>query len=283
MNIRTINVAEVKKLVEAGCLKANYKIRDDVNLLISRALREETEPAAKMVLEHLIANHKVAAEKNMPLCQDCGYITVFVELGQDISLIGGNLYEAIQQGVSSAYGHHGLRQSVIADALLERENFQSAAMASIYTNLTPGGALKITIMPKGGGSDNASYLRMMKPTASEEEIVELIVSTVKNKGITACPPLFIGIGIGGSFDSVAMLAKKALLRRFDQDNTDKVLAKFEQSLLKKINELHLGPGGLGGKSTALGVSVITAPTHMACLPVAINMGCNCLRSVEIKI
>ncbi|HEX21725.1 MAG TPA: fumarate hydratase, partial [Actinobacteria bacterium] len=131
--------------------------------------------------------------------------------------------------------------------------------------------------------DNASCLRMMKPTATREEIADFIVNTVKNKGSSACPPLFIGVGIGGSFDSVALLAKKALLRRFDQDNPNKVLAKFERELLNKINELGIGPGGLGGKSTALGVSVITAPTHMACLPVAINMGCNSLRSVEIKV
>jgi len=283
MKARRVNVDKVKKSVEAACLSANFQIRPDVKTLINQAAEKETEPAPKRVLAHLAANHEVAARKNMPLCQDCGYITVFIELGQDVIFTGGNFYEAIQEGVKSAYSGHGLRQSLIADALLAREDFQPAAMATIHTELIPGSELKISIIPKGGGSDNASCLRMMKPTASGDEISDFIVSTVRDKGAAACPPLFIGIGIGGSFDSVALLAKKALLRRFDKDNPNKVLAKFEQELLKKINGLHIGPGGLGGKSTALGVSVLTAPTHMACLPVALNMGCNSLRSAEIRI
>ncbi len=194
----------------------------------------------------------------------------------------GTLSEAIQGGVAAAYNNHNLRQSVIADAFFERDNFKPRRMARIHTSLIRGEVLKITIMPKGGGSDNASRIKMMKPTASPEEILEFITDTVKETAISACPPLFIGIGIGGSFDTVGTLAKKALLENFEKPNLDPKLDKLETYILEAVNKLGIGPGGLGGDVTALGVSVLTGPSHMASLPVAVNINCNSLRSVELE-
>lgn len=280
---RIVQAGEIEKRVEEACLKANIELRLDAVFLIERALDVENPPAAKKALQELAENYRLAAEKRMPLCQDCGYAGVFVEMGQDVQLENGLISEAIQSGIIAAYRRHNLRQSVIADALLARDDFETADLATIYLSLVKGEQLKITVMLKGGGSDNASRLVMLKPTASWEEIVKFVVDTVKATGWGACPPLFLGIGIGGSFDTVALLSKKALLRRFDRPNPHRELADFEARILREVNSLGIGPAGLGGSTTALGVSIITAPSHIACLPVAINMGCNSLRSVEIEL
>ncbi len=237
--------------------------------------------AGSQVLTQLIANYQAAASKKMPLCQDCGYITAFVELGNKVVIENGTLFEAIQGGVSAAYNNHNLRQSVIADALFERDNFNPRRIAGIHTTFVRGENLSITVMPKGGGSDNASRMRMMKPTAGVEQIIEFVTETIKENAVSACPPLFIGIGIGGSFDTVGVLAKKALLRDFEKPNMDPKLGTLEKYIQEAVNKLGIGPGGLGGDVTALGVSVLTGPSHMASLPVAVNINCNSLRSAKI--
>lgn len=283
MKTKIIQANDISKPVEEAFLKANVSLRPDARLLIEQALSANNSSAAKSVLRQLVENYRIAEEKRMPLCQDCGYPTVFVELGQDLQIEGGLLTDAIQSGVSAAYRGNALRQSVIADALLERANFDTAGLASIHLSLVPGDRLNITVMAKGGGSDNASRQLMMKPTATRSEIIKFAVETVAETGIGACPPLFIGIGIGGSFDTVALLAKKALLRRFDRPNPNAQLAELEKQILNEINARGIGPAGLGGESTALGVSILTAPAHIACMPVAVNVGCNSLRSVEIEL
>jgi len=228
-------------------------------------------------LEQLIANADIAAARSLPLCQDCGYITVFAEVGQDV-LFDGPFEAAVQAGVSVGYEEGYLRLSVIQDALTERVRPEVARPANIYTTLVPGESVKLTVMPKGGGSDNASRMAMLRPSAGEGEIVEFVIDVVKASGASACPPLFIGVGIGGSFDSVGRLAKKALLRDFREPPATPATRALEARLLAGINMLGIGPAGLGGAVTALGVAVATDKTHIACLPVAVNISCNQLRS-----
>jgi fumarate hydratase subunit alpha len=222
-------------------------------------------------------NMDIAAAENMPLCQDCGYVTIFAEVGQDI-VLNGSLTDALQAGVELGYSRGWMRQSVIKDALTDRTTRETARPAKIYVDLVSGDRLQLTVMPKGGGSDNAGRLKMMHPTCGENEIVEFVTETVAETGINACPPLFVGVGIGGSFDSVALSAKKALLRDMRKPSSDPVVRALEARLLVEINKLGIGPAGLGGETTALAVAVVTGPTHMACLPVAVNISCNHLRS-----
>ena len=264
------------------CLRANYKARADVSALLKNAGKSGNSPAAAGALEHLVANVDIANSESLPLCQDCGYVTVFVQVGQDL-VFNGPIEPAIQRGVARAYKEGHLRQSVIADALAQRTKTETERPAFVHVDLVAGSELKITVLPKGGGSDNASRLKMFRPTATEDEIVRFIVNVVAESGPGACPPLFVGVGIGGSFDSVGLLAKKALLRDFLIPTTRADLAALEERLMTEINELGIGPAGLGGETTALGVSVLTDRTHIACMPVAVNLSCNCLRSATAEL
>ena len=209
-------------------------------------------------------------------------MTVFAQVGQDL-VFDGLIEPAIQSGVARAYKEGYLRQSVISDALFERTNPETERPASVHVDLVAGSELKITVLPKGGGCDNASRQKMLRPTADEDEIVKFIVDVVAECGPGACPPLFVGVGIGGSFDSVALLAKKALIRDFLKPSDRADLAALEERLKLEINKLGMGPAGLGGETTALGVSVLTDRTHIACMPVAVNLSCNCLRSATAKL
>jgi len=260
-------------------LKANYQARPDVLALLKEARKSGNTPAGNQVLEQLIANADIAASKALPLCQDCGYVTVFAEVGQDV-VFDGPFETAVQAGVGQGYEQGYLRKSVIQDALTERVRPEVERPANIYVTLVPGDSLKLTVMPKGGGSDNASRMAMLRPTAGVDEIVGFIVEAVAVSGAAACPPLFVGVGIGGSFDSVGLLAKKALLRDFRRSAQAREARELEARLLADINELRIGPGGLGGAVTALGVAVATDRTHIACLPVAVNLSCNQLRSAS---
>jgi len=233
-------------------------------------------------LEQLVANANIATSKDLPLCQDCGYVTVFAEVGQDISF-DGPFEAAVQVGVGQGYELGYLRKSVIQDALTERVRPEVERPANIYITLVEGDTLKLTVMPKGGGSDNAGRMAMLRPTAGVDEIVRFVVEAVAASGAAACPPLFVGVGIGGSFDSVGLLAKKALLRDFRSSAEKSAAGELEARLLSDINGLGIGPGGLGGSVTALGVAVATDRTHIACLPVAVNISCNQLRSASGEI
>ena len=264
------------------CLRANYKARADVGALLKDAGKLSNSPAAARALEHLVANVEIADRESLPLCQDSGYVTVFAQVGQDL-VFDGPIEPAIQSGVARAYKEGRLRQSVISDALTGRTKPETKRPASVHVELVAGSELKITVLPKGGGSDNACRLKMLRPTVGEDEIVRFIVSVVSESGPSACPPLFVGVGIGSSFDSVALLAKKALLRDFLVPSARQDVAALEKRLMNEINELGIGPAGLGGETTALGVSVLTDRTHIACMPVAVNLSCNCLRSATAKL
>lgn len=260
-------------------MEANVKARPDVRDKLREALEVDNSIPARIALEQLLENLEIAGRGSLPMCQDCGYATVFVEIGQDIK-INGAFNEAVQAGVALGYRRGNLRRSVIKHALSDRAAPEEERPAKVYTDITPGDKFRLTVMPKGGGSDNASRLAMLRPTAGEDEIVELALKTVAETGVNACPPLFIGLGVGGSFDSVALIAKKALLRDFREPLADPAAAALEERVLREVNALGIGPGGLGGMSTALGVAVAIEPTHMACLPVAVNVSCNQLRSAS---
>lgn len=253
--------------------------RPDVKVLLERSLRAKNSTAAGVVIEQLLANINEAAAELMPLCQDCGYVTLFAVVGQDI-LFDGDFSAAVQQGVKQAYERGYLRQSVIRDAYLAREAPETENPAQIHVSLAPGNALQMTVIAKGAGSDNAGRMVMLNPTAGVEEIIEFVVETVALSGPKACPPLFVGVGIGGSFDSVGLLAKEALLDDFIEDKSPPEIQDLEGWLMDKINGLGMGPGGLGGETTVLGVRVRTAPAHLACLPVAVNLSCNQLRTAK---
>jgi len=267
----------IRELTARLCLEANFKARADVRLLLKKSLEAKNSPGGVKVLEQLIANADIAAAASMPLCQDCGYVTIFAEVGQDLTF-EGSFEAAVQAGVVQAYSEGFLRQSVVKDALSGRSQTEITRPANVYVTLVPGNQLNLSVLPKGGGSDNASRLRMLRPTGSEDEIVKFVVDVVVESGINACPPLFVGIGLGGSFDSAALLSKKVLLRDFNVPAKNTPAAKLEVRLLSEINQLGLGPAGLGGETTALGVAVETDRTHFACLPVAVNLSCNQLRS-----
>jgi fumarate hydratase subunit alpha len=264
------------------CLSANYRARPDARYLLEKSLADDNSPAAVTVLEQLLANIDTAAGESLPLCQDCGYVTVFVGLGQEVSFDGA-FEEALQAGVAQAYSQGYLRRSVIRDALSARTEPEEDRPAAVHIDLAPGDELSLTVFPKGGGSDNAGKVAMLKPTAGRDEIVDFIVESVAQSCVNACPPVFVGVGIGGSFDSVALLAKKALLRDFRAPASDPDIAALERRLLEEVNRLGAGPGGLGGRTTALGVAINTDRAHLACMPVAVNLSCNQLRSASGKI
>lgn len=259
------------------CAEANFQVRPDVRERLQAALGAQNSPPARLALEQLLENIDIAGRDRVPLCQDCGLMTIFAEVGQDVEF-DGLFAEALQAGVTLGYARGFLRQSVVKDALIDRGTPEKARPAKVYLDLLPGDALKLTVMPKGGGSDNAGRLSMMRPTCGEDDIVRFVVETVSETGINACPPLFVGVGVGGTFDSVALLAKKALLRDFRDAPADPPIAALEERLMVELNQLGMGPAGLGGSTTVLGVAVATEPAHMACMPVAVNISCNQLRS-----
>lgn len=277
--MRVVKAEQISSLVKQLILKASYTLRPDVYSLLKKA-EHEARGLAKVVLQQLITNADIAAEKKIPLCQDCGYVTVFVKLGEEVQ-INGSLLEAVQKGVSEAFIEGYLRQSVINDALWERDKFNSYP-GFLQLQLQPGRELEVEVMLKGGGSDNASRLLMLKPTTTENELVDVVAANVAEVAPNACPPIFIGLGIGGSFDLAPRLSKQALLRDFTlKDKGDK--GRLTRKILRAVNELGIGPAGLGGDHTSLGVQLITEKCHIASLPIAINIGCNCLRSASAAI
>ena len=272
-----MRVDEVTELTASLCLKANFEVRPDVAERLRAALEEENPPTARLAIEQLLENMEVAKSGSLPLCQDCGYVTVLAEVGQEVDF-DGPFVEAVQAGVAAGYERGHLRRSVIRHALSERVRPEEESPAKVYTELVPGDSLRLTVTPKGGGSDNACHMRMMRPTAGEDEIVDFVVASVGETGVNACPPLVIGVAVGGSFDSVALSSKKVLLRKVGGPSEDPAARILEERLLREVNELGIGAAGLGGPAAALGVAVDIEPTHMACLPVAVNISCNQLRS-----
>ncbi|MBL7073487.1 MAG: fumarate hydratase [Candidatus Omnitrophica bacterium] len=283
MSTRKINVREIEKKVKDLCAKANIVLRPDVNAAILKAYRSKNETfLAKKMLKILLENARVAKEEKLPICQDTGITEVFIKIGEKVILTGGNLTNAVNRGIKKAYAVNYFRKSVVRDPLL-RKNTRTNTPGILHVEITRGNKVKVTVMPKGFGSENKSALFMLNPTATAEEIERVSVAFVKNAGANACPPYVLGIGLGGTAASAAVLAKKALLRLIDKANKKHHLAELEKNIMKKANALKIGVMGLGGKTTVLGVNIEAAPTHIAGLPVAINLSCHALRSASATI
>ena len=276
--MREINVNEITKTVKELCMEANYFLSDDIKEALENNRKKESWALAGDILEQIIINGKIAAEDRVPICQDTGMACVFLEVGQDIHIVGGNIEEAINEGVRQGYEEGYLRKSVVKDPI-NRINTKDNTPAMIYYEIVPGDKIKITVAPKGFGSENMSRIAMLKPSDGIEGIKSFIIDTVKAAGPNPCPPMVVGIGIGGTFDKAAYLAKKALLRPINQYN-ENIYYKELEELLSSINELGIGPQGFGGATTALGVNIEVLPTHIAGLPVAVNINCHATRHKE---
>jgi fumarate hydratase subunit alpha len=281
--MRKIHVDEITRAVKELFLKANYEIPPDVEKAFKKALEEETSELGKEVLNLLLENSKTAKEERVAYCQDTGVAVVFVQIGQDVQIVGGDLNKAIEKGVRQAYKEGYLRASMVWDPLFERKNTGDNTPPVIHYEIVPGDKIKIVAAPKGGGSENTSRLAMLKPADGWEGVKKFIIETVELAGPNACPPFIVGVGIGGNFEYCAYLAKKALMRPVGQRHENPLIAKVEEELLKEINKLGWGPMGFGGKITALDVKVEMYPCHIASLPVAVNIQCHAARHAEIEI
>lgn len=275
-------LADIADAVAAGIAEAAVTLRPDVLEAMERARAEEPSPRGREVLGQLLENARIAQADEVPLCQDTGTVWVWVELGEQ-ECLGGDLAHAIDDAVRDTYARRGLRMSVARDALGDRSNTGDNTPAFVDVTQRPGSGATVHVMLKGGGSDNASALAMLDPSAGADGITRFVLDTVSAKATGACPPLVIGVGVGGTFDSVAKLAKKALLRPLDVPAASDEAAELEAELLAGVNALGIGPAGLGGITTALGVRVLTAPCHIAALPVAVNLGCSAMRTVSIEV
>lgn len=273
--MRNIDAKLIEDTVARLCIEANLRLPDDVVSAIECAEIEEPWDGAKRILSLLGDNVRIAEEKMLPVCQDTGMACVFLELGQDVH-IDGDLEEAVNNGVRRGYGEGYLRKSVVCDPM-RRINTDDNTPALLSVKLVPGESLRITVMPKGFGSENMSALKMLKPADGVEGVKRFVLETVEKAGANPCPPIIVGVGIGGSFDKAAYLAKHALLRPLDKPNRDEYYAALEKELLDKINALGIGPQGFGGKTTALAVLIESMPTHVAGLPVAVNISCHATR------
>ena len=282
MAIRDVYASDIIRAIRTLCIEANYYLSDDVKNRIKKAYDEETWPIARDILEKIMENADIASLENMPMCQDTGMACVFVSLGQDVHIVGGNLEDAINEGVRLGYRDGYLRKSVVRDPL-DRVNTNDNTPAIIYYDLIPGNKIKITVAPKGFGSENMSKIKMLKPSDGVEGVKEFIINTVIEAGPNPCPPTVIGVGIGGTFDKAAFLAKRALIRPLEKRNENPYYASLEKELLEKINKLGIGPQGFGGKTTSIGLNIEVFPTHIAGLPVAVNINCHATRHAEIII
>ena len=279
--IREINAEEITQAVAALCIRANVQLNADVRGAFEAALTRETSEMGCDVLQKLLANADIAAEKQMPICQDTGMAVVFAELGQDVH-INGNLEEAIHEGVRRGYREGFLRKSVVRDPV-RRVNTNDNTPAVIHYKLVPGDKVKLTVAPKGFGSENMSALHMLKPSDGIEGVKRAVIQTVKAAGANPCPPIVIGVGVGGTMEKASLMAKEALLRDMTAHHADTFWAEVECELLEAVNMLDIGPAGFGGVTTALAVHINTYPTHIAGLPVAVNISCHVTRHSEMEV
>ncbi len=274
--MREIDVKLVAKTVAELCIEANIFLPCDIKECLNKSYKNEDGILAKDILGDIIKNYSLAESNNTPVCQDTGLACVFLEIGQDVHFVGGDLYEAVNQGVRKGYTEGFLRKSAVLDPVL-RGNTGDNTPAMIYTDIVKGEEVKITLAPKGFGSENMSQIKMLKPSDGVEGIKNFVLKAVEEAGPNPCPPIVVGVGIGGTFDKCALLAKKALLRPIDSSNENSFYAHLEKELLEKINALGIGPQGFGGKTTALGLNIETMPTHIAGMPCAVNINCHVTR------
>jgi len=275
-----IKSIQIKDKVKELFLKANYHINQDLMKLLQQAQKKETSPIGKYVLNMIIENNKIASREEVPICQDTGLAVVFVEIGQEVHLIGGDFAKAINQGVKEAYKEGYLRKSVVDDPVFERKNTKTNTPAIIYTDIVPGDKIKLLVMPKGFGSENMSAIAMLKPADGPEGIVNFVVETVKKAGPNPCPPTIIGVGVGGTADRAMVIAEKAIARKMGEHNKHEKYTAMEKETLEKINNLGIGPAGLGGNITSLAVHIDYLPTHIAGMPIAVNVCCHATRHAE---
>lgn len=280
--MREICAKKIADTVKQLAIEANTDLSEDVVVALNKALAKEESPTGREILRQLIQNAKIAWRDKLPLCQDTGLAIVFIELGQEVRIIDGSLTEAVNEGVSRGYHEGYLRKSVTADPL-NRKNSGDNTPAIVHTELVGGEEIKVRFLAKGGGAENCSAIKMFKPSSTKEEIDDFILETVEKAGPNACPPIIVGVGLGGSFDYAPILAKKALMRELGKLHSGKDTMKWEKELLEKINKTGIGPMGLGGRTTALAVHIERAPCHISSLPVAVNIECHSHRYKEATI
>ena len=280
--MRQINTEEITDTVEKICIDANYNLGDDLVVSLQNALNEEESPLGKEVIAQILENAEIGKSEQVPVCQDTGFAVVFVEIGQEVIIEGQSLQEAINEGVRRGYKNGYLRKSIVKSPL-DRVNTGDNTPAVIHTDIVPGDKLKITFIAKGGGCENMSRTAMLTPAQGRDGVIDFVVNTVKDAGANPCPPIIVGVGLGGTFEYVTLLSKKAILRPVGSHNKDSNTANLEADLLEEINKLGIGPQGFGGKITALAVHVETYPCHIASLPVAVNIECHSHRPKSIVI
>ena len=274
--MREIKASTITDVIERLCVEANQVLPQDIKDAISTCRSQEDGDIACGILDNIIENYQIAENEQVPICQDTGMACVFLEIGQDVHITDGDLTEAVNEGVRRGYTKGYLRKSVVKDPV-RRGNTGDNTPAMLYTEIVPGEQIKVTVGPKGFGSENMSAIRMFKPSAGIQGIKDFIIETVETAGPNPCPPMVVGVGIGGTFDKAALLAKKALMRPVDTSNPDPYYADLEKEMLQKINELGIGPQGFGGRTTAIGLNIETMPTHIAGMPCAINISCHVTR------
>jgi len=279
--MREIKASTVTEAVSDLFKQANYDLGEDVLAALKKARQDEESPLGCEVIDTILQNAGIAASKRVPLCQDCGTAIVFLELGQDVHIVGGDLYTAVNEGVRQAYTEGYLRKSMVIRPFTDRKNTGDNTPAIIHTDVVPGDKLKITVMPKGGGTENMTRLAMLPPTGGREGVIEFVVTAVDVAWGNPCPPVIVGVGIGGTSEKTLILAKQALLRRVGEPNLDTETAELEREILQKVNNLGIGPMGYGGRVTALAVHVESFPAHIGSLPVAVNLQCHSARHKDV--
>jgi len=281
--MREINVELISDTVERLCIESNYYLPHDVKKSLEDALEKEESPLAKDIIGDIIKNQEIARKNNVPICQDTGLAVIFLELGQDVRLIGGDLNDAIDEGVRRGYKNGYLRKSAVDDPFIARKNTGDNTPAIIHTKIVPGDKIKLIFAPKGGGSENMSALAMLKPSDGVKGIKQFVLDTVEKAGPNPCPPIIVGIGVGGTIEKTTLIAKQAMLRKVGGRNPNPDIARIEEELLEEINKLGIGPQGFGGRITALAVHIETFPAHIASMPVAVNIQCHAARHQEAVI
>jgi fumarate hydratase subunit alpha len=278
--MRDIDAQEITRTVSVLFQEACYTLPDDVLAALRRAQETEESPVGHEVLGRILENAEVSGREGIPLCQDTGAAAVFLELGQEAHIVGGDLYAAVNEGVRQAYDEGYLRKSMVSQPFSARVNTKDNTPAIIYTDIVPGDKLRVIVMPKGGGAENMTRLAMLTPACGRQGIIDFVISTVDESGSNPCPPVIVGVGVGGTAEKTMMLAKRALLRKIGQPSPDAEVAELEKELLERINNLGIGPMGYGGRVTALAVNVEVFPSHIASMPVAVNLQCHSSRHKE---
>jgi len=280
--MRELQTKEITSAVKRLCMEANYYLGEDVLNAVRQVLKKEESPLGEDILQQIVENAEIAAKEEVPICQDTGFAVIFVELGQEVRVVNGDFNEAINEGVRQGYTDGYLRKSIVEDPI-RRKNTGDNTPAVIHLEIVPGDKIRIIVAPKGGGSENMSEVKMMKPADGVEGLKRFVVERVENSGGNPCPPVVVGVGLGGTFEKCAFLAKKALLREVGSKHPDPYYVELEAELLEKINKTGVGPQGLGGRTTALAVHIEVHPCHIASYPAAVNLNCHAARHKEITI